>query len=72
MGHTVFFLMLTLVMPHELPDKVYKLKMDSMEQCQTESKAFMDNGLTKKMEEDGVIAIMAGCLSDRKKDEGNT
>jgi len=72
MNGSEVFLILTLVMPREMPDKVYRTHIDSIEECTSQVKAFTDNGITEAMQKLGVIAVMGACLTDKKKDEGKT
>ena len=70
-GAPEIFLILTMIMPREGPDKSYRIHMDSIEECMGDALAYVQNGVTEPMAKDGVIAVMGACLTTKKKEEAD-
>jgi hypothetical protein len=58
-----YYLMLTIVMPANVPDVRQQFPADSLDECWAEAKSAVQHGVPKKLAADGALAVMAGCLS---------
>ena len=54
-------LILTIAMPGQRPDIMTRLPMQTLEQCWSEAKAFVDAGTPEIAIQHGAIGVMAAC-----------
>jgi hypothetical protein len=55
----IVFLILTIVMPADVPDKRMQVKQPDIETCWSEAKRFVEHGAPKSVK--GAQGVMAGC-----------
>jgi hypothetical protein len=54
------YLIITLVMPRDVPDIRQQFEEDSVEQCWAEAHEFVTHGVPKEVKD--AVVVMAGCL----------
>ena len=66
----VIVLMMSIVMPQNVPDIENAVRVDSAEECWTAAKKFAERELTDNMKAHGAIGLSAGCIFvEKSKDQ---
>lgn len=65
--HTKAVLVLTLVMPRDVPDVRHVFREDSLEECWKDAGEFVAHGVPKGVPD--AVAVMAGCMVPKAQEE---
>lgn len=64
MGNIVILLVLTLVMPQNVPDKVLRLPMDDLSHCWEMAHEWVEKGVTERERAIGGVGVMGACYTN--------